>query len=361
MKTVRILVDSFADAQAFNAQMTSARDIVARLNPEQFEVSIFHVSGPDPRIAQRPSTRLIRLPQRRQTISILREFVRGTHDILFYVKSSPAAKMYFSLRRLWPDHRVTIGTVESQCDLHTEPTIKPEQIRLWEQTILRCDYLFSNSNAVKRSLQAEYGLPSEVVPTGVDTRFFTPVWDRPPNPRTRVLFVGSLRPFKGPQLLLEAAPRFPQADFVIAGDGFMAEELEQRAARERLGNVKFVRGLSVEALREEYRNADIFLFPSRWEGSPKVILEAAACGLPVIARNSYQPETVLHQQTGYLVSTDDELFRGLEELISSPSRRNAMARASRAHAEKFDWDPITRQWEDIFLRLAQRNPGAGRS
>ena len=354
MKRTRILVDSLADEANFNAQMTSARDIVARLNPDKFDVSIFQLSGPDPRIVKRPNTRLISLPRQRQTVRILREFLLGGHNILFYVKSSPAAKFYFSARSVWRDRRVTIGTVESQSDWRNEPTIKPEQIRLWEQTILRCDYLYSNSSAVQRSLTAEYGLPSGVVPTGVDASYFTPVCDRQANARPRVLFVGSLRPFKGPQFLLEGAARFPYADFVIAGDGFMAAELEQRVQHERLGNVRFVRGLSPDALREQYRRADIFLFPSKWEGSPKVILEAAACGLPVIARNAYQPETVIDGETGYLVAGDDELFGRLQQLLSSPDQRRAMGRAGRIHAEKFDWDPITRQWEDIFLSLAPR-------
>jgi glycosyltransferase involved in cell wall biosynthesis len=358
MKPIRLLVDSMADEDGFNAQMTSARDIMSRLDPTRFHVTTFCVGKPDARLVQRPATRLIQLPQHRQTFRILTEFVKGDHDILFYMKSSPAARIYILLRPKRLDKRVVIGTVESQSDLRNEPTIKPQQIHLWERTVLRSDYLFSNSPLVSKSLEKEYGLRSEVVPTGVDTQFFTPSWDRPANRRVRVLFVGSLRPFKGPQLLLRAAPRFPNAEFVIVGDGLMAAELEERALREKLTNVQFARGLDVSALREQYRSADIFLFPSHWEGSPKVILEAAACGLPVIAREDYEPETVLDGQTGYLGRGDDELLAHLEKLIASPDLRRSMGRASRAHIEKFDWDPITRRWEEIFLSLVPRDRAA---
>lgn len=360
MNPIRLLVDSFADEDAFNAQMTSARDIMSRLDPTRFHVTTFCVGEPDARLLQRPATRLIQLPRRRQTLRILREFIAGKHDILFYLKSSPAARLYLSLRPKWLDKRVIIGTVESQSDLRNEPTIKPELIRLWERTILRSDFLFSNSCSVKKSLEKEYGLPSEVVPTGVDTKFFIPVWDRPANSKVRVLFVGSLRPFKGPQLLLRAAPRFPQAEFVIVGDGLMAGELEEWVRREGLANVQFARDLDVHALREQYRAADIFLFPSHWEGSPKVILEAAACGLPVIARQDYQPETVLHGQTGLLGGGDDELLVHLDKLIANSDLRRSMGRAARAYIEKFDWDPITRRWEEIFLSLAPRRSIAER-
>jgi glycosyltransferase involved in cell wall biosynthesis len=358
MSPIRLLVDSLADEDGLNAQMTNARDIMSRLDPNRFQVTTFCVGKPDARLVRRPATRLIQLPQRRKTLRILAEFLQGDHDILFYVKAAPAARMYLSLRPKWLDKRIVIGTVESQSDLKNEPTIKPEQVRLWERTVLRSDYLFSNSRSVVKSLEKEYGLPSEVVPTGVDTRVFTPAWDRQPNPRVRVLFVGSLRPFKGPQLLLRAAARFPNADFVIVGDGVMAAELEERVRREKLANVQFAHGLNVPALREQYRVADIFLFPSRWEGSPKVISEAAACGLPVIARADYQPETVLDGQTGYLGRSDDELLLYLEKLIASPDLRKSMGRAARTYIEKFDWDPITRQWEEIFLRLAPRERAA---
>jgi glycosyltransferase involved in cell wall biosynthesis len=354
MTPIRLLVDSLADEDGINAQMTNARDIMSRLDPERFHVTTFCVGKPDARLAQRPATRLIQLPQHRQTLRIFTEFVTGKHDILFYVKSSPAARMYLAMRPKWLDKRVVIGTVESQSDLRNEPTIKPEQIHLWERTVLRSDHLFSNSASVCDNLKKEYGLPSEVVPTGVDAKFFSPTWDRPANSRVRVLFVGSLRSFKGPQLLLRAAPRFPNAEFMIVGDGLMAAELEERVSREKLTNVRFAGGLNASAIREQYRAADIFLFPSRWEGSPKVISEAAACGLPVIARADYRPETVLNGRTGYLGRGDDELLVHLERLIASPELRRSMGRAGRAHIKKFDWDLLTRSWEEIFLRLAPK-------
>jgi len=351
MRRIRVLVDSHADEGLTNAQMSNAREIVRRLNSERFEISIFHRGAADPRLVQRPNTRLVQLPQRRQTVTVLREFLWGKHDILFYLKVSPAARLYLSLRGILRDRRPIVGTIESQCDFRNEPTIKPEDVRYWEHTILRCDYLFSNSHSVKKSLQAEYGASSEVVPTGVDARVFTPDWKRPPNARPRVLFVGSLRPFKGPQLLLQAAPRFPDADFVVVGDGMLASELAKCVERERLANVRLTGSLEANRLREEYQRADVFLFPSRWEGSPKVILEAAACGLPVIARKDYEPETVIDGQTGYVVASDDEVFVRLGELLRRPELRRSLGQAGRKHAERFDWDQIVRRWEEIFLSL----------
>lgn len=347
----RLLVDSLADDGLTNAQMSNAREIILRLDPEQFQVSIFHFGAPDERIRKRPNTRLIPLPAHGQSLRIFREFVLGSHDILFYLKVAPASRWYMGLRKMWKDRHIVVGTVESRSDLRNEPTIPEPVARMWEQTVLRCDYLFSNSQAVRQSLKREFGRESEVVPTGVDTKLFVPVEGRPVNPRPTVLFVGSLRPFKQPQLLLDAARRFPHADFVIVGDGDLATELKDRKEREKLANVGLLGSLGAAALLKEFRKADVFLFPSLWEGSPKVILEAAACALPVIARNDYEPESVVDGQTGFLAATDHELFARLDELLKRPELRRELGVAGRRHAERYDWDRVAEQWSQIFLGL----------
>jgi glycosyltransferase involved in cell wall biosynthesis len=145
---------------------------------------------------------------------------------------------------------------------------------------------------------------------------------------------------------------FRGADFVIAGDGFMAPELKAQVEEGNLTNCELVGGLNHSDLLQQYRKADIFLFPSRWEGSPKVILEAAACGLPVIARGDYGPETVVDGQTGYLGKSDEELLERLRYLLGNSDLRGSMGRASRALSERFDWNVIAPMWEEVFAREA---------
>lgn len=353
MRPIRILVDSLVDEGLPNAQMGNAREIIRRLDPKSFHVTTFVLGSPDPAIAARTNTKLIQLPQRRQTIRILAEFLLGTHDLLFYVKASPATRWYLKLRDQWRDRRVTIGTIESQCNLKDLVDITPSARRLWESTILRCDCLYSNSVYVQNSLRSEYGLDSGVIPTGADTQFFTPLRERPRNLRPRVLFVGSLRHRKHPELVVDAARRFPQADFRIVGGGPLRAELETEIAQHELRNVTLVGVLGCESLRQEYRQADIFFFPSTFEGSPKVIVEAAACELPVICRDCYEPETVLHGVTGYQARSSDDLFSFLRILLENADLRQNLGRAGRKHSLRFDWGTIAIQWERTFREVAR--------
>lgn len=345
---VNVLVDSFADEGLTNAQMINACEIVSRLDPERFSVTMFTYGAPAPEIVRRPNTRLIQLPRHLQTVRLLTQFFFGKQDLLFYLKPSPASRCFLNLRSFVGNHCLVAASVESQTDWRDE-TMKPQTIRLIEQTVLRADHLFSNSAFVQRSLKANYGLESEVVPTGVDTGFFTPNWPRPANARPRVLFVGSLRVFKGPQVVLEAAQVFPQADFVIVGDGVMGDEVRVRA--QTLQNVIMKGQLGRASVRDEYRNADIFLFPSCWEGSPRVLLEAAASGLPVVARRDYEPESVIDGVTGLLAASDQEIITRLGEILAKPELCRAFGQSARSHVARFSWDKITRQWETIFARL----------
>ena len=349
---MRVLVDSFADSGLLNAQMGNAREIVRRLDPTQFHVSMFLAGKPHPSLSERANIRFIRLPKRGQTINILREFCWGDHDLVFYLKSSPASRWYMAFRKKWGDARPIIGTMESQSDLRNEPTISPTAIRLWEHTVLRCDYLFSNSRSVQNSLHREYGLKSQIIPTGVDTKFFLPAKHRQANVRPRVLFVGSLRPFKQPQLLLDAAKQFPEADFRIVGDGPLRPELQSEIAQKRLSNVVLAGSVDAEQLRDEYRAADVFLFPSNWEGSPKVILEAAACGLPAIVHSSYAPETVQHGVTGYQADTNEQVFEFLAALLASHELCQKLGANARNLSLRYDWDIIAGQWAEVLTNLA---------
>jgi len=134
----------------------------------------------------------------------------------------------------------------------------------------------------------------------------------------------------------------------------MASQLKDRVRNQNIFNVRLAGLLSPAQLKHEYQQADVFLFPSAWEGSPKVILEAAACAVPVIARQNYEPETVVNDKTGYLVTSDQELFQRLESLLHSPQLRQEFGVAGREHSKKFDWDVLTGCWQEIFLRLTSQ-------
>jgi phosphatidylinositol alpha-1,6-mannosyltransferase len=202
-----------------------------------------------------------------------------------------------------------------------------------------------------------------VVPPGVDVERFTPC----PDPSVRaalrrryglhpdrptVVGVSRLVPRKGFDVLIDAVAMLPaDAQLLIAGDGRDRRRLEQRAARHGLGaRTRFLGRVPDAELPDVYRAGDVFamLCRDRWfgleaEGFGIVFLEAAACGLPVIAgRSGGSHEAVRDGETGFVIDPDDVagVHQHLDRLLHEPGLAPRMGAAARRHAEAFTYDRL---------------------
>jgi glycosyltransferase involved in cell wall biosynthesis len=189
----------------------------------------------------------------------------------------------------------------------------------------------------------------QTVYDGIDRRYYYP----PPEPRDQserpsVLFAASFRPYKRADLVVREAAKHPQWEFRLAGTGEEESACQRLAQDLNCRNVVFLGHLTAAQLGAEMRRARIFLFPSEMEGHPQVLGQAAACGLPCVARNSYRPDYVLDGVTGLLVSSDDRMSEALNRLIREPDLRTQMSAAAIEHAEEFDWDRVTQQWQELM-------------
>jgi glycosyltransferase involved in cell wall biosynthesis len=178
------------------------------------------------------------------------------------------------------------------------------------------------------SLQDDYGIPQDkirVIPPGVDTALFSPGPGRRDGP-VRLLFVGGDLERKGGLDLLQALGGFAglvELDMVTGANPDVSG----------LGvPVRVHRGLKPQSpeLVRLYREADLFVLPTRADCLAQVIAEAMACGLPVIATPvGAIPELVADGETGLLVSPGSpaRIAQALGALVADPRRREAMGRA----------------------------------
>jgi glycosyltransferase involved in cell wall biosynthesis len=161
-------------------------------------------------------------------------------------------------------------------------------------------------------------------------------------PRPRVLFVGRLVYYKGLDVLLDATAG-DGASVVIAGDGPLEDALRARAAAlGSSGRIEFLSGLDDEAIRQLYRECDVFVLPSteRTEAFGLVQLEAMASGLPVVSTSlpTGVPWVNEHEVTGLVVPPSDApaLGASLRRLLDAPALRAALGEAGRRRAvERF--------------------------
>jgi glycosyltransferase involved in cell wall biosynthesis len=208
-----------------------------------------------------------------------------------------------------------------------------------------------------------------VIPNGVDTDRFFPRPRDPvrleqlgvPREAKTVGLVAVLRPEKNHELFLRAAAlvrrQVPQAHFVLVGNGPQRAALERLTAELDLGAAVHFLGARSD-VPDLLSLFDVFALTSKIEASPVSILEAQACGVPVVAtRVGSIPESVIDGETGLLVSSED--IEGVAAAITRILRSPALARSLGAAEREFvvehrSLDAMVSGYEELVTRLYEQ-------
>lgn len=347
-RPIRIFTPSFADDAGTNAQNLTVKEIVARLDPARFHVTMFTIGEPDPRIVARPNTRLWRWGARGNTLRTMFRLVGDIPDICYFPREGPLDDQFFWLRRHLHWHTAVVTYIVSGGLDRVGP--RPGQLRNMQQA----NAVYGNNRYITDLIQ-ELGFKAETIYDGVDRRYYYP----PEVPRaagkaTRALFAGSFRAYKRADIVVQLAGRWPQVEFRLAGIGEEQESCRQLASKLGCANVQFLGHLTQQELGEEMRRADIFVFPSEVEGHPQVLLQAAGCGLPCLAMSNYHPDAVVDGETGFLAGSEEDFSGRFQQLVEDGSMRAAMSKAAALRAARFDWDQAASQWAQAFEKVAGR-------
>ena len=200
--------------------------------------------------------------------------------------------------------------------------------------------------------------------SGVDCESLVPLPEPPPEP-IRIAFVGRMLDDKGLQSLMRAhallVARGEKIELMLAGEpGFENPTSITREEFLAWSHRPLVRCLGhVETIVDVWRRAHIAVLPSRGEGLPKSLLEAAACGRPVIGTDVPGcREIVLHDQTGLMVPVNDDLAlaHAIAELAHNAAKRERMGRAARLLTEaRFSSVDIGLQTVAVYRSLLEQS------
>jgi glycosyltransferase involved in cell wall biosynthesis len=225
------------------------------------------------------------------------------------------------------------------------------------RSIREADLVFGNSRFVSQTVADRFGSVAGTIYDGVRRElFYPPAERRASGAKLTVLYVGSFQARKRVNVVIREAAKRPSIEFRLVGKGESEEEKMCRSlvSELRCRNVTFVGHVSQMELAEEMRKADVFLFPSVLEGHPQVLVQAASCGLPVIAMDRYQPDYVVDGETGHLVKSECEISEKLSLMLSDRDLRLKMSAAAARHALQFDWNKVTRDWENAFVEAVSK-------
>lgn len=224
---------------------------------------------------------------------------------------------------------------------------------LWKNS----DALVANSNELKRFAEDFYHKkPISVIHNGVDVEQFERTVKTELESETRILFVSRLIERKGLQHIIPMLKNIQSLvsspiNLIIVGDGPYREILEDLVEQYDVKDiVQFVGGKEKNELGEYYRNADVFILPSRMEGMPNVVLEAMASGLPIIMTPCGGSEELV-KENGYVVQVE-HFDKAIVKLCNDRDLRLTMGEESRKTVEtEFSWEKKAKAYLEIFHRL----------
>jgi hypothetical protein len=153
------------------------------------------------------------------------------------------------------------------------------------------------------------------------------------------------------------------AMFDIVGAGPLRDGLRTFVEERKLSDrIRFCEPVPYDQLAAYYRAANVFLLTSHYEGCPRVLVEASACGVPIVAvRISGVEDIVVHGKTGFLHTPGDVegMASSILRLLREPDLAARMGSAGREYVrEKFNPDRLTREWVGLLVSSIRRNSDA---
>ena len=267
-------------------------------------------------------------------------------------------------------HPVVLSVWGSDVVWH-KPTPIPWSLRLLNRYALKRADLITATGRFLREQTRRFTPPSRPIrriPFGVDCQCFTPSpSQKPPSevPSFRIGFVKKLTSIYGPEFLIKALPRIlesiPHARLIMAGREDQKQQLQTLA--QNLGvaeQITFLGPIPHDDVPSLVVTFDVFVNPSICQESFGVsILEASACGVPVIAtRVGGVPEVCLDRQTGILVPPRDPvaLADAIVQLAAEPAEAHRMGLQGREFVlTRYQWQNNVEEMLKIFKQLIDQN------
>lgn len=204
-----------------------------------------------------------------------------------------------------------------------------------------------------------------IIPNGIDLREFNNSYinyNHRKNKKT-ILYIGRLHPIKGVEYLIIAMKKihfqFPDIRLNIVGDGIEKVKLKNMVGELELEDcVHFVGKVSHTDILHYLRNADVFVLPSISEGFPNVLLEAMACGLPIVATHVGGIPDIVHDQVhGFLVEPKnaEKIAEKISIILNDESLSDTFSSNNLRDVVKYDYENVIEELAKVIDNIYCNN------
>lgn len=156
--------------------------------------------------------------------------------------------------------------------------------------------------------------------------------------------------------------QIPEATLIVVGDGTQRRTLEALARDEGLQNISFQGQVDPAVIADIYDAADIYLNGSEIDNQPLSLLEAFACGLPIVTTNAGGiPDIVEDRRTGMVVARGDyhQMAERALILLNNPETTKQMIERARQECVKYSWDAVRDAWLNVYQELVNKPAKGG--
>ncbi len=248
------------------------------------------------------------------------------------------------------------------------------QLKNWTKfSIQNADHIITISNFSKKDIISQYKLDNSRVSVaypGFNKKIFMPkqkdekskqILDKYQIKDTYIIYIGTIQPRKNLIRLMEAVSRIEGLNLIIAGktkgegrEGWMFEETLQTPKNLAIEDrVKFLGFVPTEDLPVLISNSIAFIQPSLWEGFGIPVVEAMACGVPVLVSDRCSlPEVAGKAGLSFNPYSVDQIEQAIRTIVSDKKLHNKYSKNALIQSKKFSWDKMSREVIKIFKIFA---------
>ncbi|MFA5333564.1 MAG: glycosyltransferase family 4 protein [Candidatus Nanoarchaeia archaeon] len=216
--------------------------------------------------------------------------------------------------------------------------------RVWAKAVK----VIANSKGLKELALKTLSKEISIIPNGVDTNEFKPLINKKLIFPLKLVSTGRLIERKGYNYLIEAIKGNENVELTLIGEGNLMNELKNQA-KSCNSNVKFLGKKSHEEVVKLLPKFDVFVMPSLNEGMSNSVLEAMACGLPVITTNVGGSEELI-KGNGFIVNKADKesLKVAINNFLADSFLIKSLGNISRKLAQKMSWNKVAKQYLKVY-------------
>ncbi len=233
------------------------------------------------------------------------------------------------------------------------PRLKPfyrTQQLMFKQVCSKAKKVIANSEGLKQLTNKSWKKNVEVIPNGINTDEFKPIKNK--SKKITLITVARLIPRKGLNYLIKALQNI-NADLIIVGEGPEKDNLKQLARKYKVHDkVKFLGYVKHNKLPELYGKSDIFVLPSLFEGMSNTVLEAMACGLPIITTDTGGTNELI-KDNGIIIEKKSslEILNAANKLISDKKKLAKYGTTSRKIALTYSWSNVASEYLKTYKQI----------